>query len=153
MVMPKLVIMHLITSKRKPISECHDKVLDLMDNVLLNDTLINFLFVHTQFLNVDEIEKVLVLEHLNGAEGLFIVWYGGKEVIGEFALIMVEVLLLNDVTYIIRSWLVIVTVANVEYTLVQVLGIVYYSNMMRETNTQELHQRKIVEIRQSKLTN
>ena len=73
MVVSEFVIMNLIANKGKSLTECHNEILDIVYNVLLNDTLINFFIAHTYFLYVDKVKKVFVFEHLHGMECLFVV--------------------------------------------------------------------------------
>ena len=63
-----------------------------MDNLVFKDSLINVLFSLTQLLCIDKIQQVGIFEHLNGTEGLFVVWDCVDEVVRHFALVMVSVL-------------------------------------------------------------
>ena len=63
--MSELLQMILIANKRKVLPEGHDEVLHIVDDGLLDYSLINILFVTLpQLLDVHEVEQILVLEHL-----------------------------------------------------------------------------------------
>lgn len=52
--------MVLVAHESEILAECHDEVLDILNDTLLNHPLVNILWV----LNVDEVEQVFILERL-----------------------------------------------------------------------------------------
>ena len=90
-VVTEFVIVNLIADEGEALAEGHDEVFDVVHDVLLYDAVIDVLVTHTEFLNIDEVYQVVILEHLDGTESLLVVGDGGKEIIGELALVVVEV--------------------------------------------------------------
>lgn len=64
MVMPEFIKVYLITNKSETFSECHNKVLDIIDNILFNDPFVYIFITHSELFYIDEIKQVFIFEHL-----------------------------------------------------------------------------------------
>ena len=88
MVVAEFIIMHLTARETETLAERHNEVLDIMDNLILNYSLVDVFFPLSQLLHVDEIKQVFILEHLDGFESLLMARDGLDEVIGHLALVV-----------------------------------------------------------------
>ena len=91
MVVPKFVVMDLAADVGETFAEGHDEISHVMDNFVFYNPLIYIFITLPQLLSVDEVQKVGVFEHLDSAEGLFVVGNAVDEVVGHFALVMVRI--------------------------------------------------------------
>ena len=63
--------MILVADKGKIPPECHDEFLDIMDYLLLDNSLIHVLNVtNPDFFSIDEIKQILILEHIESLDGI-----------------------------------------------------------------------------------
>ena len=88
MVVAEFIIMHLTAREAETLAECHNEVLDIMDDLILNYSLVDVFFPLSQLLHIDEIKQVFILEHLDGFESLLMARDGLDEVIGHLALVV-----------------------------------------------------------------
>ena len=135
MVMAKFVEVHLVAYKGETLAESHDEVLDTVDYILLNYTFVNFFVTHSELLNVDKVKKILVLKHPDSVEGLFVFGDGLHEVVWQSALIMKQILLLDYRRQSLGGRFVVMAISYVKQAFVEVLGVIYNSNMMCKTDT------------------
>ena len=153
MVVSKFIKVYLISHKSKTFTKCHDEVLDIIHNILFNDTLVYFLITHTELLNIDEIEQIFIFKHLYSTKCLFIVWHGSDKVVWQRSLMMVEILFLYDVWDLFCRWLIVMAITDIEHSFINVLGILNNAYMMGKTDTEKFDNREIGIIRQLQLAN
>ena len=73
--------MILIADKSKITTEGHDEFLDIVDYLLFNNTLVYICNVtNSNFLCIDEIEQIFILEHVDSLDGIAIVLDGCAKV-------------------------------------------------------------------------
>ena len=83
--------MVLIGDKSKILSKCQYEILHIVNNGIFHHPFIHILFVtDTQFLHIDIVQQILILEGINGAESLLCRRYRLHEVIRQAALVMIE---------------------------------------------------------------
>lgn len=82
--------MVLVADEREIVAEGHNEPLYVLDDFLLHNTLVNIFFVTlSDFLNIDEIKHIFILEHHDSFSGLPCVRYCLGEIVGNQCL-MVE---------------------------------------------------------------
>ena len=80
----------LILDEEELLPELEDEIANVLDNLILQHFLIHVLdVVGVQFLHIDEVQQILVLEGADGAAGATDIRDGGEEVVGKGPAMMV----------------------------------------------------------------
>ena len=136
MVVAEFIIMHLTAREAETLAECHNEVLDIMDDLILNYSLVDVFFPLSQLLHIDEIKQVFILEHLDGFESLLMARDGLDEVIGHLALV-VEGIFCDAFLNAIHTEFLIVAYLDVVLPFLHRLGASQDGGMVGETDAQE----------------
>lgn len=118
-----------------------------MDYLVFYHTFVNVFIPFAQLLDIDVVQQIFILEHLDCLKCPLIVWNGHAKVIRHFALIMVGILG-NLSLQGINGQAEIGTKLDIEFSLLDIFHLRDNYAMMGKAYTQEGGPREVREIRQ-----
>ena len=138
--------MVLVANESKVLTKGHDKVLDVMYDILLHDSLIHILDVSfSQFFHIDEVKHVRILKHHHCFASILWCRDGAIEIIRQCLLVLI-CLRLNELLQCSHRKMLFCTTMDVIKAFRHTFRHSQYERMMRKRNSKEVIYWKIRQV-------